>query len=598
MKFKNLAPRWSARGAAAAGSLAVVLAGAVVVPAHGADDDYSPRLSATPDRAATASGWYSGKVTVEVKATEPLGESGVRSLSYYLTGASAGGATVAGTDGARSLARTFDVVNEGVTTVHVNATDWADNPALEYTKEIRIDTTLPDAHIIVPANGDVFSVGQTVSANFSCSDDLSGWASCGGTYASGERLYTGAAGEYTVWVTAIDNAGNRRDTPVTYTVVDEFDVRERPSRVGSSEPRVGTEIQGSAGVYSPTPDSLSCHWLRGDVELAGGFRHTIVVEDLGRDLYFQCTAGRSGIPDVVSTSDPITPLLGRFPDRGTYKITGEGRVGNTLILDYLRPSVAGEQQTPSWTRDGVVIPGTAGQAAYNIVPADLGHTISAVLRSEAPGYEPRDYPGGPAVTIDRLRGLTVAGAPTVSGSPQVGRQLTTTVPTFTPAGPAAATPFEVAVEWLRDGTAVGTGSTYRLTAADAGHRMTARVIASGAGFETARVDSAASGVVVAAPGGGPGQQPGTVASKTRLKLKALGKGRVRATITVVAGRVQPNGTVTIRRGAGKARTVTLKNGRAVVVLKKQRKGSAVYTVSFAGTTAVSASKAKARTRVR
>ncbi|UJP40831.1 Ig-like domain repeat protein [Cellulomonas palmilytica] len=66
-----------------------------------------------------------------------------------------------------------------------------------------------------------------------------------------------------------------------------------------------------------------------------------------------------------------------------------------------------------------------------------------------------------------------ATAPSVTGTARVGATLTAKVGTWTPASATTS------VQWLRDGTAVSgaTGTTYTLTAADAGKRVAARVTA-------------------------------------------------------------------------------------------------------------------------
>lgn len=80
-----------------------------------------------------------------------------------------------------------------------------------------------------------------------------------------------------------------------------------------------------------------------------------------------------------------------------------------------------------------------------------------------------------------------------TGVLQVGDTLTAD------AGSIAPTPDEVVFTWLADGIAVGTGRTYRLTAADAGTRISLRATASRAGYAEASDTSAAAGPVTSPP---------------------------------------------------------------------------------------------------
>lgn len=77
----------------------------------------------------------------------------------------------------------------------------------------------------------------------------------------------------------------------------------------------------------------------------------------------------------------------------------------------------------------------------------------------------------------RGKNAIIGGLPTVSGTPLVGQVLTATPGTWGPAG------VRLAYQWLRDGVVVSgaTRSTYRLTKADAGHRMSISITGTLAG---------------------------------------------------------------------------------------------------------------------
>jgi len=84
------------------------------------------------------------------------------------------------------------------------------------------DLTAPAIDLRIPNDGAEFELGQTVLADYSCTDEPggSGVASCIGDAPNGQPLDTSSLGDKTFTVVATDNKGNRRETSVTYHVVD------------------------------------------------------------------------------------------------------------------------------------------------------------------------------------------------------------------------------------------------------------------------------------------------------------------------------------------------------------------------------------------
>ena len=80
------------------------------------------------------------------------------------------------------------------------------------------DTTPPTITITSPADGAVYTVGQAVTADYSCADDSSGVATCAGPVASGGPVDTASAGPKTFTVDATDVAGNPASLTHSYTV--------------------------------------------------------------------------------------------------------------------------------------------------------------------------------------------------------------------------------------------------------------------------------------------------------------------------------------------------------------------------------------------
>jgi uncharacterized repeat protein (TIGR01451 family) len=146
--------------------------------------------------------------------------------------------------------QTISVSQDGTYLLHYFAQDCAGTEELQFTQAagswstsfytfpINVDTKAPivaSGPTLSPApsnNGGVansYLVGQQVTANYSCTDELSGVVKCGtSTFAPGSTLNTGnlsspvdtsKAGAQTFTVTAVDAAGNQTSASVNYQVV-------------------------------------------------------------------------------------------------------------------------------------------------------------------------------------------------------------------------------------------------------------------------------------------------------------------------------------------------------------------------------------------
>jgi hypothetical protein len=83
---------------------------------------------------------------------------------------------------------------------------------------IKKDSVAPRIAITKPANNANYKVNQNVVASYTCTDGLSGIASCAGTVPDGTSIPTVGAGTQTFSVVATDNAGNESTKDVTYNV--------------------------------------------------------------------------------------------------------------------------------------------------------------------------------------------------------------------------------------------------------------------------------------------------------------------------------------------------------------------------------------------
>jgi len=182
---------------------------AVPLAPIGLADVVAPSTSAVLDP-TPMEGWNNTPVAVTLTATDDADGCGVSEVHYSIDG---GPATVVTGDAA-----VIDVTAEGATTISYFAVDAAGNVEPAFVVTVNVDLTAPTIGITQPADGAVFTLNQAASADYACTDTLSGVASCTGPVAPGERFGTSIAGEHAFTVDAVDVAGNSATLTHTYTV--------------------------------------------------------------------------------------------------------------------------------------------------------------------------------------------------------------------------------------------------------------------------------------------------------------------------------------------------------------------------------------------
>jgi hypothetical protein len=146
--------------------------------------------------AANANGWNNGNV----------------SFGYTASDATSGVATAV-------PASPVVVTGEGpALTGSVTVTDHAGNGESYATPTVRIDRTAPTVNIVTPSNGSSYLLDAQLLASYSCSDWLSGVASCAGPVANGGAVDTSTAGAFSFAVNATDQAGNSASRSNSYSI--------------------------------------------------------------------------------------------------------------------------------------------------------------------------------------------------------------------------------------------------------------------------------------------------------------------------------------------------------------------------------------------
>jgi hypothetical protein len=169
-------------------------------------------------------------ISVTTPAAGATYELGAQVLADYACADEPNGSGLETCDGSVADGAAVDTATLGQKTFTVNASDHAGNTESKSVSYTVVDTRAPSIAVTTPAPGAVYGVGEQVAADYSCSDDGSGIASCTGSVAAGSPLDTGSPGEKTFTVNATDKAGNPASKSVSYSVVD----RNAPSIVFTS----------------------------------------------------------------------------------------------------------------------------------------------------------------------------------------------------------------------------------------------------------------------------------------------------------------------------------------------------------------------------
>ena len=250
------------------------------------------------------------------------------------------------------------------------------------------------------------------------------------------------------------------------------------------------------GSVAETGLTLSYQWLRNGVNITGATASTYKLVDPAdrlKDISVRITYAKSGYPTQSVTSNPTSYTLQAALTVGITP-SSTPSVGSILQVTsagyvYAPNSVTYQWYRKTGTAAGVPIVGTLGtNPAYTVTAADTGSSIYAVVTGSLGGYFP---------DIQTTAPIAVPGLPW-SGSLVVPTVTMTNVATLTltatlPAGSVTSTPYASAWQWYRGSTPIpgATLSTYKVTTADTGYAVFARLTATKPLYDPLVLDSAA-----------------------------------------------------------------------------------------------------------
>jgi hypothetical protein len=245
----------------------------------------------------------------------------------------------------------------------------------------------------------------------------------------------------------------------------------------SGNPRVGETVTAKPGVWSVQPTSTVYFW-RADEQGLGP-------SSASRSLLVPgAAAGKGSLyvwekPTFYGYNSPESvrsESLGAVASAGPLVATANPTIRGVLRYRGVMTVNPGTWNQPGvafsyrWLRDGSPV-GTGD--SYAPLEADIGHRFTVEVTARKAGFAPTSVVTS-RVTVKPAYAPTMAAAPVVHGTAQVGRILTVTY------GAWSDWRTTTTFQWLRDGEPIPgeTSAAHQVNSADVGHTLSIRLIGS------------------------------------------------------------------------------------------------------------------------
>ena len=490
-------------------------------------------VAAADDRAATGLPIIGGTVQVGQTLTADTSviadADGLDNVSYSYQWI-AGGSDI---DGSTGSTHTLTTTQQGQTIqVRVSFTDDRNNAETLTSEATGAVAAAPNRPATgLPIISGTAQVGQTLTADTNGIADADGLTNVAYSYQwlSSRDTEIGGATDYTYTLQASDEGKTSKvrviftddaDNEETLTSGATPAVEARPNSRATGHPTIAGTVQVGGTLTVDTSGiadddglenvSFSYQWLADDAEIAGanGSTYTLVAEDEGKAIKVQVSFTDNADNEETLTSGATgTVAAAPTPNnlaKGAPTISGTAQVGETLTVD--TSGIADDDGLENvsfsyqWLADDAEIAGATG-VTYTLSAADEGKVVKVQVSftDDADNEETLTSVATGAVAAAPTPNNLAKGAPTISGTAQVGETLTVDTPGIADDDGLENVLFSY--QWLADDAEIAgaTGVTYTLSAADEGKVIKVQVSFTDDADNEETLTSVATGAVAAAP---------------------------------------------------------------------------------------------------
>ena len=261
------------------------------------------------------------------------------------------------------------------------------------------------------------------------------------------------------------------------------------AQVGQTLTAVTTGIMDADGL---TNVSYTYQWIRvdgtdADISGATSITYTLVGADLGKTIKVTVsfTDDASNPETLTSTATAAVAAAANTPATGAPAITGAAQVGQTLTAGTTAIMDANGLNSVNYTYQWIRVDGTdadisgATSITYTLVGADLGKTIKVTVSFTDDASNDETLTSAATAAVSAAPNTPATGAPTITGTAQVGQTLTAVTTGIMDAD--GLTSVSYTYQWIRvDGGAEtnisgATSITYTLVGADLGKTIKVKV---------------------------------------------------------------------------------------------------------------------------
>jgi len=292
----------------------------------------------------------------------------------------------------------------------------------------------------------------------------------------------------------------------------------------TGDPIVGRYLVAVPGAWSPSSVTLSYQWYADGKAISGADERTWKVgkKRLGKAITVRVTGSGPGFkpvtaesaasPRVVDTGETVGRVIAGQP---TIKTTPTMVVGDKITVN---PGTWGPLPVKiavRWLRDGETISRPTSSWTYVLTAADIGKQIQVEFTGTKTNFVAASA-RTPETSVVYPRELRPTTEPKITGSGLVGQDLTVNPGVWLPSGT------QTAIQWLRDGKSIqgATSATYRVTAKDLRHKISAALTSQLKGWPVAKREVPAGATVRTTPAIGFKSIPTSLEHSKRLVINA------------------------------------------------------------------------------